>query len=151
MTKKCFKCCETKDLNDFYKHKEMSDGRIGKCKECAKKDVLLHRGKNIDKIRAYDRERANLPHRKKAAAAYLKKYRKAYPLRKTANSMVRNAIRTGRLVRPDKCEACKRKKKVCGHHKDYYKPLDVMWLCQPCHKKEHKSEVIKTIHDESEK
>jgi hypothetical protein len=25
-----------------------------------------------------------------------------------------------------------------AHHEDYDRPLDVMWLCQPCHKQRHK-------------
>ena len=43
--KKCFKCGLEKELTQFYKHKEMSDGHLNKCKECAKKDTA-----NNDKV-----------------------------------------------------------------------------------------------------
>ncbi len=36
MEKTCFKCGVTKPLSEFYAHRYMSDGHLGKCKDCAK-------------------------------------------------------------------------------------------------------------------
>lgn len=38
--KRCFKCGVAKELSHFYKHPRTSDGRLGKCKECTKKDAI---------------------------------------------------------------------------------------------------------------
>jgi hypothetical protein len=37
--KKCFKCNIEKPLNDFYKHPQMPDGHVNKCKICNKNDI----------------------------------------------------------------------------------------------------------------
>jgi ribosomal protein S27AE len=134
--KKCFKCKTVKPLTEFYTHSKMADGHLNKCKECTKNDVAQHRSKNIEKIRAYDRERGKHPERAKAAAQISSAWRKADNRRTRAHNAVTRAVRSGKLVRQP-CERCGEIKSL-AHHEDYDKPLEVVWLCQPCHKQRHK-------------
>ena len=128
--KECFKCGEVKSLSEFYKHEQMKDGHVNKCKSCNKKDVAKHRLANIDKIRKYDRERGN-----NQPPGYVKEWRKNNPLKYKAHNLVNNQIRAGNLIsRP--CEKCGQIKTV-AHHDDYNYPLEVRWLCQAHHKQWH--------------
>lgn len=45
--KVCFKCHLNLPITCFYAHKKMSDGHLGKCKECTKKDVHEKYEENI--------------------------------------------------------------------------------------------------------
>jgi hypothetical protein len=134
--KECFKCKTVKPLGEFYKHSQMADGHVNKCKECNKHDVLSHRNKNLEKIRAYDRARSKEPERIKAQVDITRVWRAEDARRSVAHSSVARAIRSGALVRLPCCR-CGEAKSV-AHHEDYDKPLEVVWLCQPCHKQRHK-------------
>ena len=136
MEKQCFKCNTVKPLSEFYKHPAMKDGYVNKCKECNKNDVTANRNKNIEKIRAYDRERSKNPERIKSTTEITKAWRAEDKRRGRAHSAVSHAIRSGALVRQPCCR-CGEPKSI-AHHEDYDKPLEVVWLCQPCHKQRHK-------------
>ena len=132
-TKKCFKCLIEWPLHYFYKHKEMKDGHLNKCKKCTKNDVLIHRKLNIDKINAYDRHRyKNDPDRRAAANEGCKKMRLKFPEKYKARMAIGNAVRDKREIKLPCC--------VCGdtksqaHHEDYSKPLEVVWVCIKHHK-----------------
>lgn len=61
------------------------------------------------------------------------------------HNLVEKAIARGDLTR-EACESCgcdgtmsDGRALVQAHHDDYNKPLDVRWLCQPCHHEWHKT------------
>jgi len=150
--KQCFKCLETKKLGEFYKHPRMSDGRVNKCKSCNKADVKKNREDNSDYYKSYEKSRANLPHRiagrlkfaqSEAGRACARAARKAWEdnnlIKKSASTMVGNAVRDGKLIKPSTCESCSDKpSRLHGHHDDYAYPLVVRWLCPTCHSRWHK-------------
>lgn len=132
----------------------MADGYLNKCKECAKKDSKIHIENNKEYIRQYEKLRSNLPHRIKARAdyqktnngrlAYLnanKKWKEKNPEKYKAHTLVNNKIRSGELIKKP-CRKCGNERSH-AHHKDYTKPLDVIWLCNKCHKIMHKLEILK--------
>lgn len=162
-SKRCFKCNELKLLNEFYVHPQMADGHLGKCKLCTKKDVRERRELVPEMLRAYEKKRSQIPVRRAAQKARNKsdkrrqwalQYRRTSkhrawkveytrkrrlfvePEKYKARMMAGNAIRDGRLIRKP-CRACGSTVRVHAHHHDYSKPLDVDWLCAPCHRHEH--------------
>jgi len=156
----CKKCGLSKPASDFYPLQK------SECKECTKRRVRETRAANIDHYREFDKRRANLPHRVEARKAYaetdqgrearrransayfkrspekrkesIKKWIEAYPEKRKAHNDVLLALYHGTLT-PKPCESCGASP-AQAHHDDYSRPLDVRWLCPPCHAAHHKAE-----------
>jgi len=126
--KVCKECGRKLPIDEFYRHVAMKDGHLNKCKECVKTRVGSHRKMNLDRIRKYDRERASRPNRKKHNTDNTKRWRQKHPDRYKAQVALNNAIRDGRVARKTRCEHCGRKTKLHGHHPDYSKIFEVIWL-----------------------
>jgi len=117
----------------------------------------------LERKRAYNREyhrRPEVKERRRAShAAAVIKYAKAHPERRdmwarqyrathpdavAATGALNHGVRSGYVIKPgfcSKCEVCSKcgeSKRIEGHHLDYSRPLDVVWLCNSCHKKIHK-------------
>lgn len=61
-------------------------------------------------------------------------------VKRRARWLVYEATTSGRLVPPPACEGCGKDRPLQAHHHDYTKPLDVKWLCAPCHGKKHRKQ-----------
>jgi len=136
--KTCFKCGIEQPLSNFYRHSQMADGHLNKCKTCAKKDVHDHRhGKGRERVLSYDRERAKRPERIEAAKAIYARWLKSFPERRAAHVALGNAVRDGRVVPWPVCAVPECDCRPEAHHPDYSSPLDVVWLCPAHHKQTH--------------
>lgn len=132
--KTCGKCGNTKEHGAFHKRSASKDGLSACCKVCQSE---------------YDKARADLPKRVIARREYMKtpegklahdRARHAWiernPKKRRVHVITGNAIRSGALTKSP-CESCGAIN-VCAHHDDYDKPLEVRWLCPPCHARWHK-------------
>lgn len=134
-TQKCFKCDLIKNLSDFYKHKGMTNGHLGICKDCVKERQRIRA--KTDKGKESEKKRNSKPERIKRIGITSKNWRKNNPEKEKAYSKLWNEIKRGRIQRKTICEECGSNNKIHAHHEDYSKPLDVIWLCVPCHGKRH--------------
>lgn len=95
----------------------------------------------IDKNREHKRlkekgRRLRVPEEYRARAVrYANEHKEETRIMARARSSVYRAISCGSLKRPNKCEWCGTVCKPQAAHHDYSKPLDINWLCRPCHAK----------------
>lgn len=152
--KVCFKCERELPISEFYAHPRMADGRLGKCKDCAKADSTQRRLAKLGAVREYDRKRHRTAKRRARSVEYRKRVandpekmeqtrsvRRAWDRRnahkKYAHVLVKRAVQRGSLSRKP-CERCGATDNIEAHHEDYRFPLMVNWLCVTCHAKRHR-------------
>jgi len=117
----------------FYRHPQMADKHLNKCKSCTKKDTKerYYSKEGREKVIAYEKKREQDPERKAKKRIYQQRVRAKSKGKYRARNKVSHAIRDGRLKRKP-CEVCGNMKSEV-HHKDYRKYLDVIWLCRKHH------------------
>ena len=130
----CRKCRVEKPLSDFYKHRGMADGHLNICKDCTRKRISSHWHLNAEQLRKKERERwqrrKKNPREIKRRLKYQQQLRSKHPERNKAYCHVHRNLKP-----PDQCEICGESCKLHGHHKDYTKPLQVIWVCPVCHRR----------------
>lgn len=126
---------------NYEKHKvkrlEQHKKYYKKNKEEIKEKQRDYYKKNKEEIKKYLKEKFSFQERKL-------KYKKDYQIRVKnsdekikARNNLRYAVYSGKIIRPDKCQICFNSGRVQGHHEDYSKQLQVIWVCQKCHKNIH--------------
>lgn len=138
------KVCDT-DPAEFYK------GVLSRCRECHKAAMRSNRKGNLDYYRAYDarrfqddpkvrerHRRYRATERGRAAADAAKaRWKEKNASKSAAHQVVAIAVRSGWLVKPARCSRCGAGGRIHAHHEDYSQPLEVLWLCPPCHTAAH--------------
>ena len=66
----------------------------------------------------------------------LYRMKKKFPIKQRARGALNYAVKHGKILKPKNCSKCNKVTRIEGHHKDYTKPLKVIWLCPNCHRKE---------------
>src|SRR4051794_9202976 len=75
-------------------------------------------------------------------AANMRGWRKSNPLteeqrfKDNARSLASRGLERGKITR-QRCQGCGAERAEM-HHPDYSKPLEVEWLCRPCHLEHHR-------------
>ncbi len=152
LTKVCRKCKSEKPVDLFPRNKNLKGGRHTYCKKCMrnylknyyfKNAALLGQKYRIKRLEYYQKIKSDPEKYAKFRATqnrnrYLSKLRK--PTYVKANSKVRTAIRSGKIVRPNECSSCGCQCKPEAHHDSYEKSqwLVVRWLCKSCHSAYHR-------------
>ncbi len=147
--KTCFKCHRELPMSEFYVHRQMADGHLNKCKDCTKRDTADRVSKlSVDPHwldKELERHRLKSRRYRDSGKGYVftaeqkeeraRRYAEKYPKRVIANRAVSNAVRDGRLLKLP-CSICGNEDSE-GHHDDYDKPLEVIWLCPKHHAERH--------------
>lgn len=118
-TKCCIKCLKVMDILEF--QKDGKGGRRARCRYCL--------------------SRTNYPTTRKQKYIKGRRRSKDNPMKQRARNAFKTALNRGELIKPNTCQHCKNEfplSEIHGHHPDYSKPLDVLWLCFSCHKKQHR-------------
>lgn len=124
----CYKCKTDKNL-----HVTSTDKRYGYkyhvCRECSTATKKEYRATEAGAEKTYQA---------------IKKSDDKYKDKRSARAKVKYALKTNKLVKPTNCKSCNLVRALDGHHPDYSKPLEVVWLCRQCHADTH-SGIIKEL------
>lgn len=120
--KRCPGCGVVKDLSAFTTTVAKSFPAYPRCTTCRS---------------AASKRRKSTPEAKALRAVREARWYQENKEKRRAHKAVHRAVCSGLLIRPDVCSRCGNEAPVHAHHDDYSKPLEVEWICVPCHGRLH--------------
>lgn len=118
---RCKSCCSIKSMSEDDKQKRRELWRI---------TAILR----SSKIREYHK---NNPQQGTEAC---RRWWAKNPAKYAAHKKIRDLVKRGKIEKPTHCSMCGKQeiaRNIHGHHADYSKPLEVIWVCCNCHRKIH--------------
>lgn len=136
-TKTCTTCERSLPIEAFAT-KPRGDGHQPKCRACTREYSRNWYRENRERRLA--RAKQHYAENRDAILRRQRAHRRATFRREQARGLLRNAVLRGDVRRPENCSRCGKRGRIQGHHHDYSKPLDVIWLCVACHLRLHGKE-----------
>lgn len=133
----CRYCGVFKRLDELVKDKDFKYDRRNECYECRAAACRRYYASNASAvIQRTTRYKQTVAGKEVVTRGTYRMVAK-YPEKRRARAMVQRAVREGRMLKPTDCSRCNSGGLIEGHHEDYSKPLEVMWLCHLCHRRLH--------------
>ena len=133
--KKCSRCGRELPITEFNWADKAKGRRQGVCRSCFSRYNKARYASNSEKFKA-DVKRYRTENPEKLLETRLKTNDKC-PTKLNARKCVEAAVACGAITRPSVCWGCgcnSSEHRIEAHHHDYARPLDVIWLCTPCHR-----------------
>jgi hypothetical protein len=153
MNRECRVCNKEKNLELFTKCNKSLNGRTKVCKSCnaAKhKEYRNSRPEKTKMIQKKSQEKRNNSGKQKEYEqsrrhndSYKERMRREAHKRYYSSGKAKTRIITNRAIKNGKivkqcCYQCSSSENLEAHHENYDLPLEVVWLCRPCHRSYHR-------------
>jgi len=130
----CSKNCGSLYWNKTHKEKVREIDRLWRKNNCEKKRISdkLYYLKNKEKIDEYKKgwAKKNKEKIRESGKRFYRKWKKRHKVRTEATRLVK-------IPKNKLCEEYNERLAVQRHHEDYSKPLEVKFVCIPCHSQIH--------------
>lgn len=133
--KRCGTCKEVLPPSAFNRCAARGDGLQNRCRSCQLEANRLSRQHHPDTYRA-----KGVRQYQKESQQGRRPSKNVTREQKRAHDAVARALAREQIARPATCSRCGDCRRLHAHHRDYGKPLDVNWLCAPCHAAVHREE-----------